>query len=216
MFLTPTYDDDHLPVTGLDIGDMQLFWKRLRKALPYKIRTFYCGEYGDRTQRPHYHAAVFGLQPFGDEKRWDSENMVSATLTKIWGKGTITLSELTPDRMAYVAGYVMKKAGYRKQYYTDGTGVALQPPFRRMSNGIGKAWLVKYAHDLREGCVHHEGFKAAIPRYYLDTLGPQLAHQIQKARQEAQEKYPEPVRARLDAAETIRRQQIKKAKRDKL
>ena len=42
--------------------------KRLRKKLhPLKIRFFHCGEYGDKTRRPHYHALIFGYS-FPDRK----------------------------------------------------------------------------------------------------------------------------------------------------
>ena len=63
MFLTLTYNDDNLPSdVGLHKDDLQRFFKRLRKALDTKkIRYFACGEYGDTTSRPHYHAIVFGL-----------------------------------------------------------------------------------------------------------------------------------------------------------
>lgn len=222
MFLTPTYDDAHLPV-GLQLHHMQRFWKRLRRHSRTQLKTFYCGEYGDSTRRPHYHAAVFGLNPFGDEKRWDSENHRSETLDKIWGLGMVTISELTTDRMAYVAGYVMKKAGYTKQHYIevgdDGIAVEHQAPFRRMSQGIGKRWLDKYATDLKTGYVQHEDFKAAIPRYYLDRLkkqDPFLAAWIQHHKDEAREKMPTPDRARLDAAEKIFIQRMKKARRNKV
>ena len=63
MFLTLTYNDDNLPSdVGLHKDDLQRFFKRLRKALDTKkIRYFACGEYGDTTSRPHYHAIIFGL-----------------------------------------------------------------------------------------------------------------------------------------------------------
>jgi hypothetical protein len=42
--------------------------KRLRKKIqPLKIRFFHCGEYGDKTRRPHYHALIFGYG-FPDKK----------------------------------------------------------------------------------------------------------------------------------------------------
>lgn len=75
-FVTVTYDDCHLrPVsfvsenTGevvtnytLSKRDSQLFLKRLRAQCPNDaIRFFMCGEYGDRTWRPHMHYILFGL-----------------------------------------------------------------------------------------------------------------------------------------------------------
>jgi len=60
-FLTLTYDDVHLP------GDQSLqpkhltdFFKRLRKKVEYPIRYYAVGEYGEETERPHYHIALFG------------------------------------------------------------------------------------------------------------------------------------------------------------
>ena len=63
-FTTLTYSDDNLPENGsLVKRDLQLFFKRLRKALPpsQKIRYFACGEYGDTYFRPHYHTILFNL-----------------------------------------------------------------------------------------------------------------------------------------------------------
>lgn len=217
-FLTLTYDDAHLPL-GLQIPDMQKFWKRLRRALPNKIKTFYCGEYGDRTKRPHYHAAVFGSVTQGDETRWDNDNLTSESLNAIWGNGLVTISELTPYRMAYVAGYVLKKAGYKKQLYCDEDGVELQPPFRKMSVGLGKQWLEKYANDLRLGYAQTEGRKLSIPRYYNEIIKktrPDLAEMIQKNKDTEREKRPPPDKNRNKAAEKIREQQVKKARRDRV
>lgn len=59
-FITLTYDDDHLPADfSVHVKTWQLFMYRLRDSLPQKIRFFACGEYGDTTQRPHYHALIF-------------------------------------------------------------------------------------------------------------------------------------------------------------
>lgn len=76
-FVTLTYNDEFVPrsvygvsdETGecresftLNKRDVQLFFKRLRKAFPDdKIRYFCSGEYGPSTFRPHYHAIIFGL-----------------------------------------------------------------------------------------------------------------------------------------------------------
>lgn len=217
-FLTLTYDAEHEP-HGLSKPDLTNFWKRLRKQHRAPIKYFAAGEYGDRTHRPHYHAAVFDLQQFPDAKRWDLENYTSETLNNIWARGRVLLSELTPHRIAYVTGYVLKKAGYRRQIYCDEDGVDLQPPFRVMSKGLGKEWLARYETDLRNGCVHHEGYKVSIPRYYQDRikkLSPKLAEIIQRAKDERRENMEPPERARLDASEAIRHQQIKKRKKERI
>ena len=62
VFITLTYDDDHLPEDrGLHHEDFQKFMKRLRKARTgQKIRYFMCGEYGGLNDRPHFHALLFG------------------------------------------------------------------------------------------------------------------------------------------------------------
>ena len=65
-FITLTYDDNNLPKTAdgvptLCLRDMQLFLKSLRKHFqPVQLRYFQCGEYGEKTQRPHYHMILFG------------------------------------------------------------------------------------------------------------------------------------------------------------
>lgn len=60
-FITLTYDDEHLLSDSLIKSDIQKFFRRLRKRLkPKKIKCLYCGEYGDKFNRPHYHAIIFG------------------------------------------------------------------------------------------------------------------------------------------------------------
>lgn len=77
----------------------QLFMKKLRKRLsPRKIRFFFCGEYGSKTERPHYHAVLFGLSTAS-----------TADIEKSWGHGFVSVSDLTPQRARYVARYTTKK-----------------------------------------------------------------------------------------------------------
>ena len=70
VFVTLTYDEDHIPSNhSLKKSDLQKWFKRVRKEIePKKIRYFACGEYGDKTQRPHYHAIIFGLSLRADDK----------------------------------------------------------------------------------------------------------------------------------------------------
>ena len=125
-FITLTYDDDHLPPDGgLRKSDFQKFMKRLRKFFPQKVRYFMCGEYGDQCvhglekcpycghlHRPHYHAILFNCW-FQDLALYkDAEGYyvyTSPTLEKLWGKGFVTVGEVTYDSAAYVASYCVKK-----------------------------------------------------------------------------------------------------------
>ena len=118
IFLTLTYDDDHIPYGEIIKGyrsiqsqtvskrDVQLFIKRLRKAYKKPIKYFLAAEYGGRTKRPHYHAIVFGLKP--PDAQWyknqkGNSYFKSERLQKIWGKGLIDFSPAQPGSFAYVA-----------------------------------------------------------------------------------------------------------------
>ena len=72
VFVTLTYDDEHLPENAsLVVSDLQKYIKRVRKEcdkIGKRIRYFACGEYGDRYGRPHYHAIIFGLSQSKSDK----------------------------------------------------------------------------------------------------------------------------------------------------
>ncbi|WNK14184.1 MAG: replication initiator protein [Microvirus sp.] len=182
-FATLTYDDQHLPnPPSLDYRDYQLFMKRARKHYG-PFRFFMCGEYGDQTRRPHYHAILFGL-PLDDLARWGGKDtaptFTSPTLTKIWGKGMIVLGQVNPQTAGYVARYNLKKvngdraeAHYRWVDPETGDSHQLVPEFCNMSRkpGIGADWYKKFHGD----CHNHDfiirdGSKTPVPRYY-DKLG---------------------------------------------
>lgn len=101
-FFTLTYDENSLPEDGsLKVSDLQLFLKRLRKHFRTgAIRYFISGEYGPRTDRPHYHGVLFGVHPL----------VLEDSLDKAWKNGFTTVSSLTPQRARYVAKYTTKQA----------------------------------------------------------------------------------------------------------
>ena len=140
-FVTLTYspekvpyaaDENGIPVTGsLEPEDVRLFLYRLRKRLkPRKFRYYIVGEYGEKSERPHYHGAFFGMD------RADQEHFEAA-----WKDpedhepiGFVDVGDLTNDSAQYIAGYVTKKLSSE-----DSRMHGRYPEFSRQSNrpGIG-------------------------------------------------------------------------------
>lgn len=157
-FVTLTYDDKHLP-GGLENASLQRLdvtnWlKRLRHAIePARIRYYGCGEYGDTTWRPHYHAAIFGYPncQYGvscyNERR--KECCPACDLIRdTWGLGNVYVGSLEVKSAQYVASYVTKKMTHR----TDPRLKGRDPEFSFMSlrPGIGAQFVPEIASSLME------------------------------------------------------------------
>ena len=165
-FLTLTYDDKNIPVSeggySLDRRDFQLFMKRLRKHAnqKQKIKYYACGEYGDRTERPHYHAIVFNLpKPFDKyiKKAW-----------KLIHIGTVTEASIF-----YTTKYALKGLRRKKPFEYDELG--REPQFQLMSNGLGVSYSKEIIKDylVTNGTkllTVQGGAKKKLPRYYIDKL----------------------------------------------
>jgi len=110
-FATLTYSPERLPPRGeLRHRDWQLFAKRVRRSLG-PFRYLMCGEYGEQTQRPHYHALLFGLD-IPDIDRFSVRRgypvFRSEKLSQLWGRGIVELGSVTPQSARYCSGYVLK------------------------------------------------------------------------------------------------------------
>lgn len=131
---------------------LQKFNNALRKKWDERyhhqgIRFYACGEYGDKTARPHYHQILFNLPIDPDDLKYRFSNELGdkyysvESLSDTWGKGFILVSEANWTNAAYVARYIMKKltGDLGEEAYTK-TGI--KPPFTRMSRrpGIGGAF----------------------------------------------------------------------------
>jgi len=202
-FVTLTYNDENLPPNGsLAPDDVTLFFKRLRKHLGNKkIKYYYCGEYGDKFERPHYHIALFNHDFSSDRVPHRTTDMGHAyrseNLEKLWTKGHSEIDTLTYESAKYVASYIQKKInGYRQETHysriTDtGEIISLLPEFARMSRrpAIGKEWLEKFIDDVYnyDVCVVGEK-KLRVPQYYdklLAKLNPDRYDDIKIAREES-------------------------------
>lgn len=195
-FVTLTYDEKSLPIlapsglSSLMPEHLRNFLKRLRKKVsPVRIRFYACGEYGETTERPHYHAALFNL-PTCERGRtlrrvgsgrplWAECCSVCLMVGETWGLGDVDLGILETASAQYVAGYVTKKMTHRQHPWLKGR----EPEFARMSNrpGIGADamfevadTLMRFSLDTRAGDVpvtlRHGSRELPLGRYLRRRL----------------------------------------------
>jgi len=170
-WLTLTYDDHNLPPgNSLRYRDFQLFLKRLRKAVrPQIVRYYMCGEYGETTQRPHYHVCLFGIYFHENALHSNSKGkqyFTSPLLTKLWPHGTHLFTQLNSTNAQYTALYITEKITGDAGVLHYGRRV---PPFNRMSlkPAIGSRWLARYLNDVRSGdAVILDGRAQKPPKFY--------------------------------------------------
>lgn len=219
-FVTLTYDDDHLPmaeeittsndITFTDIDgnwkgilipkDLELFRKNLRQKLNRNqgetgIRFLYCGEYGGKKDRPHYHLIIFNCnlpkdsfynpKVIKDEIYWQNyiiEESWGGIRGKNWdfpidpdSKGKSNISEVTWNNIAYTARYIMKKQNglYSEEDYAakgqikEFFGASTMP-------GIGKPYFDEHWKEIYERdeiiIKNKKGTISTRPPKYFDDL----------------------------------------------
>lgn len=194
IFLTLTYDDEYLPPNNsVYVDEVQRFIKRLRKYLHYyehkHIRYFACGEYGDESDRPHYHLIIFGWYPKDAEFYKDSvagRLYTSRTLEKIWKKGFCPFGEVTLESAAYVARYVCKITGPMAEFYYNGLGINPEFCVRSSRPGLAKDWFLRhYKQCLRDDYVVVDGSKLSLPKYFNRLLEQYLPEDFEELKNSA-------------------------------
>lgn len=184
-FLTLTYNDAFLPDDySVSVRELQLFMKRLRKALPVKVRFFACGEYGDKKGRPHYHVLLFGYD-FPDKTLWRRSPAGyllyrSKELEKLWPFGNSEIGEVTYQSAGYVARYCLESVNgemaedhYTRVHPLTGQVLRVRPEFIIMSTrpGIGRGWFDQYGSDaFPSDFLIVDGHKHPVPKYYKKQL----------------------------------------------
>lgn len=180
IFLTLTYDDEHLKSPSLMYPDFQGFMKRLREKVNRgvdkddpkfkKIPIMVTGEYGDKTKRPHWHALIFNYRPHDlvHHRTTDHGDRVwtSTELSTLWGNGLCEFGDITLDSANYVARYAAKKLAHGRDNEHD-----FHPVHKTSSRyAIGRSWIERYyKHTFENGFVIlPNGEKSKIPRYYVD------------------------------------------------
>ena len=224
-YITLTYDEEHVPQeVGYD--DYQLFMKRLRKEIaPIKIRFYMCAEYGEESQRPHYHALIFGYG-FPDKYPWINrsgyQTYRSNLLERVWTKGSSEIGTVTPNSAEYVARYSLKKQQHTENTRTKAPKLAnaiidtetgeIRPrrsEFTRMSlkPGLGHSWFMRYWRDVfPEDRVVLKGKTKPAPAYYrelLQRIDPDLASTLKDRRILKAKENPDNTQERLDVKERV-------------
>lgn len=153
-FLTLTYADvpngHHGPpapwTVSLHKDHLQGFFKRLR-ARGVRVRYFAVGEYGERSGRAHFHAALYGIPATALD-----------LVQSCWEFGSVHLGNLEPDSAQYIAGYVCKKMISKEDYRKSGRKPEFQVSSRKPAIGataidaIAASWSASCALEV-EGDV---------------------------------------------------------------
>ena len=177
MFVTLTYNDDHLPLLGIEKRDIQLFLKRLRERLEYlgytnKIRYVFCGEYGSKTQRPHYHGLIWNMPCLPIQ-------MLLNLIENAWAyRCTFAKYRTIPNDFKFYRYEIPKKV---KQYF----------------HRLGYAY-VKLAHDNSAYYIGKYMFKAEDntpkgknPNFFLSSRNNGIGYDFIMSKKNHYEKYPE-------------------------
>ena len=143
------------------------------------LRYYMCGEYGDNTHRPHYHAILFGFYPPDALPLPGTKLQVSNLLSQVWPYGYHTVAHVEPDCVSYVAGYVDKKMDSNRMAWANNN---VAPEYTCMSRrgGIGLQFFHDFLSDIypqnddgslaRDYCIIGRGARVKVPRYYDQLL----------------------------------------------
>lgn len=186
-FITLTYDERHLVRSASLITHagtlmkhhLQSFFKRLRRrlvrdGLDGQLRYYACGEYGDGdgvlgvTQRPHYHAILFGV----------SQAYLKERINEIWHHGSRNdVSLVTEARIRYVAGYIDKKyfGDLGNRAYRD-----VEPPFQLFSKSLGLEFISRnYEQILYDGLLKVGKVGYSLPQSYKRRLSQHFPEAVE-------------------------------------
>lgn len=191
MFVTLTYNDDHLPECGLLKRDLQLFFKRLRHYVP-AFRYFACGEYGKRG-RAHYHIIFF-------INRVDYRNFdyFCNSIKKSWSSYDYELSSFLSFGFSYIKRLVLdgvQAFSYVAKYLSKGCQVppGANPNFltsSRSAGGIGYPFFKSFIDVFRLNPKYNENRfqyldrwsgkiqKFNLNRYFFRKVFPTLSQLI--------------------------------------
>ncbi|AXH77002.1 MAG: replication initiator protein [Microviridae sp.] len=162
-FITLTYDTQHAPISqngfmALDKRDLQLFFKRLRKAHSkgvqhgrpqtigqqrspgqakqhVSLKYYAVGEYGGKSYRPHYHIILF--------------NAKVELIQDAWGLGHVHYGDVNGASVGYTLKYISKPKRIPLHRNDD-----RQPEFSLMSKGLGSSYCKAQTIFVGQTVIH--------------------------------------------------------------
>ena len=145
----------------------------------WKIRFYGVGEYGELTNRPHYHILIFNMYDSLKARLNSMPDPKTKKWSNIWNKGIVTCELVTDKRIGYVTKYMMDKDQYPKG--------AMRPQVRQ-SQGIGK----QYIDRAKDWHLENEklytisgGSRASLHRYYKDKIFAENPEALERARMDS-------------------------------
>lgn len=218
-FITFTYNDQNLPKDrSLSKKEFQKFVKKIKKAFGSSkenpIRQIYCGEYGSKTLRPHYHVIFFNLNldDLVEKRRSDQGYLcyTSKTITDLWGNGDVEISEATPATIAYLFKYILKKKSRKEKKKPlslehDGITYDVEHEFIEASRNPGIGAHLRNSKSIRKGFLSLDGKIKALPKYFLEYLkntDPRYYEELKNQRADfaaSRKKISQKERSRLNA-----------------
>lgn len=197
VHLTITYNEDSVPtleipgvgtVKTLDSAEFTRFRKAVKEQLfrdfgsRLHFTEIWCGEYGEKTLRPHYHWLIVGLpyqifDAVGMHKEGKdgfsnfSENVREWFADKWDKKGFVYATFPDPaDSFSGVPSYVAKYVSKKVE-----TSLPLEVmknkntrPFCRFTKGLGSCYFEKHKESIMaDNFIKIHGFKYGLPRYFV-------------------------------------------------
>lgn len=175
LFITLTYDEEHVPMNEkgmltLRHDDYSKYVKRVRQQLKrdygetVHLSIIGCGEYGNKTGRPHYHLVLHGI-PFSWRDTWYG---LVDSLEKKWKFGFSYIKSCNSEVASYVTKYSLKDLNRRRDDYI---AQGIEPSFRVYSHGIGMNYFEACKDRIRrEGYCRDGKFKVSVPKYFKDKF----------------------------------------------
>ena len=162
---TFTYADEYLPKdNGLSKPEAKYLIDRIKRRMKQQGRPFgyyIAGEYGKKiyTNRPHYHAILFGLSMSKED---------SFLLKDVWENGHIDIKPIHDESAEYISKYIQKQINGPLVEKVYG---GRQPPFHKNSRGLGIEWAKQNAKQIinNQGMTYR-GNPVSLPNAYIKAI----------------------------------------------